>query len=132
MRKTNEGRSAAGILLPAAGSGLAAILLLLLIGAMLVQRGTLNEALMRPYAVFALCFGCALSAFISAVRAPGGKFLWAAGAGMTVFVILLIGGVLLSEGPIHILKTIFSLLFALAASALGGFAGATRRKKRKY
>ncbi len=132
MRKTNEGRSAVGILLPAAGLGLAAILLLLLAGAMFVQRGTINESMTRPYAVFALCFGCAVSAFISAVRAPGGKFLWAAGAGMTVFVILLIGGVLLSEGPIHILKTLLSFLFAISASALGGFAGATRRKKRKY
>ncbi len=132
MRKTNEGRSLAGILFPAAGAGLAATLLMLLVGALLVRRGTLNEAFMRSYAVLSLAFGCALSAFIASVCAPGRKLLWAAGAGMMVFLFLLLGAVFASEDPISILKTVLSFLCALAASAIGGFAGAAKRKKRKY
>lgn len=132
MRKANEGRSPAGILLPAAGVGLAVTLLALLGGSVFVQRGTLSENLIRPCAVAGLCLGCALAAFIAAKRAPGGKFLWAAGAGMAVFIFLLAGGIIIARGPVHILRTVVSLLCAVAASALGGFAGASSRKKAKY
>ncbi len=132
MRKTNEGRSPAGILLPAAAAGLIATILLLLIWAVLVQRGTLDENLVRPFAVAGLSLGCALAAFIAAKRAPGGRFIWAAAAGMTVFLLLFAGGMLIVRKPVHILKTAVSFLCAFVASALGGFAGATSRGRRKY
>lgn len=48
MRKTNEGQSPVGILLPAVLAGLLATLLLMLIGAVLVHRGTLAEGAIAP------------------------------------------------------------------------------------
>ncbi len=132
MRKTNEGRSPAGILLPSAVAGLAAALLTLFLGAVLVQRGTFNESLARPCSVAGLSFGCAVAAFIAAKRAPGGRFLWAAGAGLIVFLLLFAAAAAIARQPLEILKTVVSFLFALLASALGGFIGATSRKSRKY
>ena len=41
MRKTNEGQSPVGILLPSVLAGLLGTLLLMLLGAVLVHRGTL-------------------------------------------------------------------------------------------
>ena len=49
MRKTNEGQSPVGILLPSVLAGLLGTLLLMLLGAVLVHRGTLQ-----------LCFPCEL------------------------------------------------------------------------
>ena len=51
MRKTNEGRSPAGILLPAAAAGLLATLLLMLVGAVLMHQGTLPEGAVAPCAL---------------------------------------------------------------------------------
>ena len=45
MRKTNEGRSPAGILLPSAAAGVLTTLFLMLVGAVFVQRGTLEDGL---------------------------------------------------------------------------------------
>ena len=92
MRKTNEGRSPAGILLPSAAAGLLTTLFLMLVGAVFVQRGTLEEGLIAPVALAFLALGCLAAAFISAKRASGGRFFW----------------------------------------ALGGLAGASMRKKKRY
>ena len=108
MRKTNEGRSPAGILLPSAAAGLLTTLFLMLVGAVFVQRGTLEEGLI-------------------AIRT-----IWALGAGMLVFLILLATGAALLDQPAHIVRIAISLLCALAASALGGLAGASMRKKKRY
>lgn len=43
MRKTNEGQSPVGILLPSVLAGLLGTLLLMLLGAVLVHRGTLGR-----------------------------------------------------------------------------------------
>ena len=110
MRKTNEGRSPAGILLPSAAAGLLTTLFLMLVGAVFVQRGTLEEGLIAPVAL----------AFL------------ALGAGMLVFLILLATGAALLDQPAHIVRIAISLLCALAASALGGLAGASMRKKKRY
>ena len=77
MRKTNEGRSPAGILLPSAAAGLLTTLFLMLVGAVFVQRGTLEEGLIAPVALAFLALGCLAAAFISAKRASGGRFFWA-------------------------------------------------------
>lgn len=132
MRKTNEGLSPVGILLPAAACGLALTLILMLLGAVLVQRGTLGEGLITPLAFVFLALGGAVAALLAAKRAPGGKFLWAVGAGGLVFLILLAGGALALRQPVHISRAAVSLLIVLAASALGGFAGASMRKKKRY
>ena len=132
MRKTNEGRSPAGILLPSAAAGLLTTLFLMLVGAVFVQRGTLEEGLIAPVALAFLALGCLAAAFISAKRASGGRFFWALGAGMLVFLILLATGAALLDQPAHIVRIAISLLCALAASALGGLAGARMRKKKRY
>ena len=79
MRKTNEGPSPVGVLLPSAVVGLLATLLLMLVGAIFVHRLVLAEQAIAPCALIFLAVGC-----------------------------------------------------ALAASALGGFAGANMRKRKKY
>ncbi len=101
MRKTNEGRSPAGILLPSAAAGLLTTLFLMLVGAVFVQRGTLEEGLIAPVALAFLALGCLAAAFISAKRASGGRFFWALGAGMLVFLILLATGAALLDQPAH-------------------------------
>ena len=91
MRKTNEGQSPVGILLPSVLAGLLGTLLLMLLGAVLVHRGTLAEGAIAPCALVFLALGSALAALVAA-----------------------------------------SLLCSLIASALGGYAGANMRKKKRY
>ena len=74
MRKTNEGQSPVGILLPSVLAGLLGTLLLMLLGAVLVHRGTLAER-----GNSALCTGCfalgsALAALVAAKRAGENQF----------------------------------------------------------
>lgn len=132
MRKTNEGMSPPGILLPAALAGLITTLVLMFICAILVQRGALPETFITPLALACLAIGSAVAALLSARRAPGGKFLWALGAGALVFLILLVGGALLLRQPVHMLRIVVSLLCMLVGAALGGFAGAGQRSKKRY
>ena len=49
-----------------------------------------------------------------------------------VFLILLVVGVLLQSQPVNPVRVAASLLCVLAASALGGIAGANMRKKKRY
>ena len=110
MRKTNEGQSPVGILLPSVLAGLLGTLLLMLLGAVLVHRGTLAEGAIAPCALVFLALGSALA----------------------VFLILLIVAVLPLGQSIHFVRTVISLLCSLIASALGGYAGANMRKKKRY
>ncbi len=132
MRKTNEGRSPVGVLLPAAAAGLLMTLLLMLIGAVMVHRGTIAEGAIAPCAWAFLSVGSVLAGLVAARRAAGNRFFWALGAGVVVFLILLAAGAILGSQPIHMVRTAVSLLCALAASALGGLAGANMRKKKRY
>ncbi len=131
-RKTNEGQSPIGILVPAAAAGLLITLLLMLAGAVLVRQGTLGEGAVAPCSFVFLAIGCAAAGLLSAKRAPGGKFVWAVGAGALVFLLLLAAGAALLDQPVQLVRAAASLLCALAASALGGFAGANMRKKKRY
>ena len=121
MRKTNEGQSPVGILLPSVLAGLLGTLLLMLLGAVFVHRGTLAEGAIAP---------CAL--VFAAKRAGENQFYWSLGAGFAVFLILLIVAVLPLGQSIHFVRTVISLLCSLIASALGGYAGANMRKKKRY
>ena len=132
MRKTNEGRSPVGVLLPPAAAGLLMTLLLMLAGAILVHRSTLAEGVIAPCAWAFLAVGCAVAGLLAAKRAEGGKLLWALGAGIVVFLILLAAGAALGSQPINVVRAAASLLCTLAASALGGLAGANMRKKKRY
>ncbi len=132
MRKTNEGRSPVGALLPAAAVGLALAVLLMLLGAVLVQRGVIAEGAITPCAFVFFAVGCAAAGFLAVRRAQGGGFVWAVSAGALVFLVLLAVGAMALHQPINLLRTALSLLCALAASALGGFAGAGTRKKKRY
>ena len=129
MRKNNEGRSPAGILLPAAAAGLMATLLLMLVGAVLMHQGTLPEGAVAPCALVFLAAGGLLAGLVAAKCAAGRKLPWALGAGFVVFLIV---GVLLQSQPVNPVRVAVSLLCVLAASALGGFAGANMRKKKRY
>lgn len=132
MRKTNEGSTPAGVLLPAGAAGLLTTLLLMLVGAVLVHRGTLAEGAIVPCAWAFLAAGTALAGLIASKRAGGRKLLWALGAGGVVFLILLAAGLMLGSQPIHLVRASASLLCTLAASALGGLAGANMRKKKRH
>lgn len=132
MRKTTEGQSPVGILLPSALTGLLLTLLLMLIGAVLIHRGTLTESVTAPCAMVFLALGSALAALIAAKRAGENRFVWSLGAGFAVFLILLIAAVLPLGQSIHFVRTTISLLCSMIASALGGFAGANMRKKKRY
>lgn len=132
MRKTGESNSPVGIILPAAVSGLLITLLLMLIGALLVQRSVVGEDGIRPLALLFLALGCAAAACLAAKRAPGRKFVWSIGAGAVVFLLLAGGGMLLLRQEVHIVRLAVSALCALVASALGGYAGANMRKKKRY
>ncbi len=132
MRKTNEGPSPVGVLLPAAVAGLLTTLLLMLVGAIFVHRRILAEPAITPCALIFLAVGCAVAALVSAKRAPGGKFLWAMGAGILVFLVLLLVSMIPLAQPVNVVRVAVSLLCTLAASALGGFAGANMRKRKKY
>ena len=94
MRKTNEGQSPVGILLPSVLAGLLGTLLLMLLGAVLVHRGTLAEGAIAPCALVFLALGSALAALVAAKRAGENQFYWSLGAGFAVFLILLIVAVL--------------------------------------
>ena len=89
MRKTNEGQSPVGILLPSVLAGLLGTLLLMLLGAVLVPRGTLAEGAIAPCALVFLALGSALAALVAAKRAGENQFYWSLGAGFAVFLILL-------------------------------------------
>ena len=126
MRKTNEGQSPVGILLPSVLAGLLGTLLLMLLGAVLVHRGTLAEGAIAPCALVFLALGSALAALVAAKRAGEKQFYWSLGAGFAVFLMLPLGQ------SIHFVRTVISLLCSLIASALGGYAGANMRKKKRY
>ena len=74
----------------------------------------------------------ALAALVAAKRAGENQFYWSLGAGFAVFLILLIVAVLPLGQSIHFVRTVISLLCSLIASALGGYAGANMRKKKRY
>ena len=132
MRKTNEGRPPVGILLPPVAAGLLTTLLLMLVGAVLMHRGTLPEYTVAPCALGFLAAGGLLAGFAAARRAGGRRLIWAMGAGAVVFLILLVAGVAIQSQPVNPVRVAASLLCALAASALGGFAGVNIRKKKRY
>ena len=116
MRKTNEGQSPVGILLPSVLAGLLGTLLLMLLGAVLVHRGTLAEGAIAPCALVFLALGSALAALVAAKRAGEKQFYWSLGAGFAVFLILLIVAVLPLGQSIHFVRTVISLLCSLIAS----------------
>lgn len=132
MRKTGENSSPVGAIVPAVVSGLLITLLLMLIGALLVQRGVVGAEGIRPLALLFLALGCAAAACFAAKRAPGRKFVWAMSAGAVVFLLLAGGGMLSLRQEVHIVRLVISALCALVASALGGYAGANMRKKKRY
>ena len=132
MRKTNEGQSPVGILLPSVLAGLLGTLLLMLLGAVLVHRGTLAEGAIAPCALVFLALGSALAALVAAKRAGENQVYWALGAGCAVFLYLptVAAPPLCQSLPFG--PPVISLLCSLIASALGGYAGANMRKKKRY
>ena len=91
-------------------AGLLGTLLLMLLGAVLVHRGTLAEGAIAPCALVFLALGSALAALVAAKRAGENQFYWSLGAGFAVFLILLIVAVLPLGQSIHFVRTVISLL----------------------
>lgn len=104
MRKTNEGQSPVGILLPSVLAGLLGTLLLMLLGAVLVHRGTLAEGAIAPCALVFLALGSALAALVAAKRAGENQFYWSLGAGFAVFLMLIVAVLPLGQS-IHFVRT---------------------------
>ena len=132
MRKTNEGASPVRLILLAAFAGLAATLVLMLISAALVHRGTLGEAMIPTISLACLALGCMLASFLAARRLPDGRLAIAVAGGPVVFLILLAVCALALSQPVRFGRTAVSLLCAVAASVLGTAVGIYMRTKNKH
>lgn len=132
MRKTNEGASPVRLILLAAFAGLAATLVLMLISAALVHRGTLGEAMIPTISLACLALGCMLASFIAARRLPDGRLALALAGGAVVFLVLLAVCAFALSQPVRFGRTAVSLLCAVAASVLGTAVGIYMRTKNKH
>lgn len=132
MRKTNEGASPVRLILLAAFAGLAATLVLMLISAALVHRGTLGEAMIPTISLACLALGCMLASFLAARRLPDGRLALALAGGAVVFLVLLAVCAFALSQPVRFGRTAVSLLCAAAASVLGTAAGIYMRTKNKH
>ena len=131
MRKTNEGASPVRLILLAAFAGLAATLVLMLISAALVHRGTLGEAMIPTISLACLALGCMLASFLAARRLPDGRLALALAGGAVVFLVLLAVCAFALSQPVRFGRTAVSLLCAVAASVLGTAVGIYMRTKNK-
>ena len=132
MRKTNEGASPVRLILLAAFAGLAATLVLMLISAALVHRGTLGEAMIPTISLACLALGCMLASFLAARRLPDGRLALALAGGAVVFLVLLAVCAFALSQPVRFGHTAVSLLCAVAASVLGTAVGIYMRTKNKH
>lgn len=132
MRKTNEGASSVRLILLAAFAGLAATLVLMLISAALVHRGTLGEAMIPTISLACLALGCMLASFLAARRLPDGRLALALAGGAVVFLVLLAVCAFALSQPVRFGRTAVSLLCAVAASVLGTAVGIYMRTKNKH
>ena len=132
MRKTNEGASPVRLILLAAFAGLAATLVLMLISAALVHRGTLGEAMIPTISLACLAIGCMLASFLAARRLPEGQLALALAGGAVVFLVLLAVCAFALSQPVRFGRTAVSLLCAVAASVLGTAVGIYMRTKNKH
>ena len=132
MRKTNEGASPVRLILLAAFAGLAATLVLMLISAALVHRGTLGEAMIPTISLACLALGCMLASFLAARRLPDGRLALALAGGAVVFLVLLAVCAFALSQPVRLGRTAVSLLCAVAASVLGTAVGIYMRTKNKH
>ena len=132
MRKTNEGASPVRLILLAAFAGLAATLVLMLISAALVHRGTLGEAMIPTISLACLALGCMLASFLAARRLPDGRLALALAGGAVVFLVLLAVCAFALSQPVRFGRTAVSLLCAVAASVLGTAVGIYLRTKNKH
>ena len=132
MRKTNEGASPVRLILLAAFAGLAATLVLMLISAALVHRGTLGEAMIPTISLACLALGCMLASFLAARRLPDGRLALALAGGAVVFRVLLAVCAFALSQPVRFGRTAVSLLCAVAASVLGTAVGIYMRTKNKH
>ena len=123
MRKTNEGASPVRLILLAAFAGLAATLVLMLISAALVHRGTLGEAMIPTISLACLALGCMLASFLAARLLPDGRLALALAGGAVVFLVLLAVCAFALSQPVRFGRTAVSLLCAVAASVLGTAVG---------
>ena len=132
MRKTNAGASPVRLILLAAFAGLAATLVLMLISAALVHRGTLGEAMIPTISLACLALGCMLASFLAARRLPDGRLALALAGGAVVFLVLLAVCAFALSQPVRFGRTAVSLLCAVAASVLGTAVGIYMRTKNKH
>ena len=132
MSKTNEGASPVRLILLAAFAGLAATLVLMLISAALVHRGTLGEAMIPTISLACLALGCMLASFLAARRLPDGRLVLALAGGAVVFLVLLAVCAFALSQPVRFGRTAVSLLCAVAASVLGTAVGIYMRTKNKH
>ena len=132
MRKTNEGASPVRLILLAAFAGLAATLVLMLISAALVHRGTLGEAMIPTISLACLALGCMLASFLAARRLPDGRLALALAGGAVVFLVLLAVCAFALSQPVRFGRTAVSLLCAVAASVPGTAVGIYMRTKNKH
>ena len=132
MRKTNEGASPVRLILLAAFAGLAATLVLMLISAALVHRGTLGEAMIPTISLACLALGCMLASFLAARRLPDGRLALALAGGAVVFLVLLAVCAFALSQHVRFGRTAVSLLCAVAASVLGTAVGIYMRTKNKH
>ena len=132
MRKTNEGASPVRLILLAAFAGLAATLVLMLISAALVHRGTLGEAMIPTISLACLALGCMLASFLAARRLPDGRLALALAGGAGGFRVLVAVCACALSLRVGCGRPAVSLLCAVAASVLGTAVGIYMRTKNKH
>lgn len=131
MKKTEDSLPLNRVLAFPILTGLAAVLLVMLLGAVLVKLGRVGMDQIPAFAVSALCFGVLLAAFLSARRASGSRLFWGLGAGAAVLLCIALLSLSWFSEPVSLSQLAVNSGTALLAAFLGAFIGSRRRRRRR-
>lgn len=131
MKKTEDSLPLNRVLAIPVLIGLAAALLIMLLGAFLVRLGRVGMDQIPAFAVAALCFGVLLAAFLSARHASGSRLFWGIGAGAAVLLCVALLSLSWFSEPVSLSQLAVNSAAALLAAFWGAFIGSRRRRRRR-
>ena len=131
MKKTDESLSLNRVLAFPVLTGLAAALLAMLLGALLVKLGRVGMDRIPALAVSSLCLGVLLAAFLSARRAAGSRLFWGIGAGAAVLLCTVVLSLSWFSEPASLPQIAVNSAVSLFAAFLGAFIGSRRRGRER-
>lgn len=132
MKKTEDSPPLNRVLAFPVLFGLAAALLMMLLGALLVKLGRVGMDQIPAFAVASLCFGVLLAAFLSARRSTGSRLFWGIGAGAGVLLCVALLSLVWFSEPVSLSQIAVNSAAALLAAFLGAFIGSRRRRRRRH